>query len=61
MSSVKLLLGGNQPDRLCAPMAAHAVERGGEVRTGAGLRKILVDKDTGEVTGMELAGGRAQK
>ena len=28
-------LDGNQPDRLCAPMAAHVEARGGEVRVGA--------------------------
>jgi 15-cis-phytoene desaturase len=50
-------LDGNQPDRLCAPMAAHAIERGGEVRTGAGLKKILVDDVSGEVVGLELVGG----
>ena len=50
-------LDGNQPDRLCAPMAEHAVSRGGEVRTGAGLKKILVNDETGEVTGMELMSG----
>jgi hypothetical protein len=37
-------------------MAAHAVERGGEVRTGAGLKRFLVDDATGEVTGLELVG-----
>ena len=50
-------LDGNQPARLCAPMAEHAIERGGEVRTGAALKKILVDDTTGEVTGMELVSG----
>ena len=50
-------LDGNQPDRLCAPMAKHATDRGGEVRTKAGLKRILVDEVTGDVTGMELIGG----
>ena len=50
-------LDGNQPDRLCAPMAAHAEARGGEVRTKAPLKRILVDDATGEVTGMELVSG----
>ena len=50
-------LDGNQPDRLCAPMAKHAMDAGGEVRTKAGLKRILVDETTGDVTGMELIGG----
>ena len=50
-------LDGNQPDRLCGPMARHATDRGGEVRTKAGLKRILVDETTGDVTGMELIGG----
>ena len=50
-------LDGNQPDRLCGPMARHATDRGGEVRTNAGLKRILVDETTGDVTGMELIGG----
>jgi 15-cis-phytoene desaturase len=50
-------LDGNQPDRLCAPMAAHAEARGGEVRTKAPLKRILVDDATGEVTGVELVSG----
>ena len=50
-------LDGNQPDRLCAPMAKHAMDAGGEVRTKAGLKRILVDESTGDVTGMELIGG----
>ena len=28
-------LDGNQPDRLCAPMAEHFVTEGGTVRRGA--------------------------
>jgi len=50
-------LDGNQPDRLCKPMADHVVAAGGEVRTGCGLREILLDATTGEVTGLALAGG----
>ncbi|ACO70161.1 phytoene desaturase [Micromonas commoda] len=51
-------LDGNQPDRLCAPMAKHVeTVAGGEVRTKAGLKRILVDETTGDVTGMELIGG----
>ena len=51
-------LDGNQPDRLCAPMAKHVeTVAGGEVRTKAGLKRILVDESTGDVTGMELIGG----
>jgi hypothetical protein len=37
-------LDGNQPARLCAPMVEHVAARGGEVRTGAALRQILVDE-----------------
>ena len=40
-------LDGNQPDRLCAPMAAHVEARGGEVRVGAPVREIVVDPASG--------------
>ena len=50
-------LDGNQPARLCAPMAEHFVKRGGEVRTEAPLKKWLVNETTGAVEGVELVSG----
>ena len=50
-------LDGNQPARLCAPMAEHFVEKGGEVRTEAPLKKWLVNDTTGAVEGVELVSG----
>ena len=50
-------LDGNQPDRLCAPMAKHVTDRNGEVRVGAGLKELLVDETTGLVAGARLASG----
>merc|ERR1740124_1849219 len=38
-------LDGNQPDRLCAPMAAHIMARGGEVRLNAPVAEIVVNDD----------------
>jgi 15-cis-phytoene desaturase len=50
-------LDGNQPARLCAPMAEHFVKKGGEVRTEAPLKKWLVNDATGAVEGVELVSG----
>ena len=50
-------LDGNQPDRLCAPMAEHFVSRGGSVRLGAGMKKFLTTDDSVSVTGIELVSG----
>merc|ERR1719491_627438 len=43
-------LDGNQPDRLCAPMAAHVKERGGNVVMNAPLQEIQTNED-GSVKG----------
>ena len=50
-------LDGNQPDRLCAPMAAHVEARGGEVRVGAPVREIVVDPASGRVEKLRLGDG----
>ena len=50
-------LDGNQPDRLCAPMAAHVEARGGEVRVGAPVREIVVDPASGRVQKLRLGDG----
>ena len=50
-------LDGNQPARLCAPMAEHFCKKGGEVRTEAPLKKWLVNDTTGAVEGVELVSG----
>ena len=51
-------LDGNQPDRLCAPMAEH-IERvgGGKVITDAPMQEILVDAD-GNVEGVKMRDGQ---
>ena len=51
-------LDGNQPDRLCAPMAEH-IERvgGGRVMVDSPMQEILVDDESGEVTGVKLRNG----
>jgi len=49
-------LDGNQPDRLCAPMAAHAEARGGEVRLSAPIKEIQTNTD-GTVAGLLLRDG----
>ena len=38
-------LDGNQPDRLCAPMAEHIMARGGEVRLNAPVAEMLTNED----------------
>ena len=50
-------LDGNQPDRLCAPMAAHVEARGGEVRVGAPVREIVVGPASGRVQKLRLGDG----
>mmetsp|Transcript_14460 Transcript_14460/g.30555 ORF Transcript_14460/g.30555 Transcript_14460/m.30555 type:complete len:624 (+) Transcript_14460:23-1894(+) len=49
-------LDGNQPDRLCAPMAKYVEARGGEVRLNALLDAIVTDDD-GEIQGLKLRDG----
>mmetsp|Transcript_41134 Transcript_41134/g.74291 ORF Transcript_41134/g.74291 Transcript_41134/m.74291 type:complete len:650 (+) Transcript_41134:53-2002(+) len=49
-------LDGNQPDRLCEPMAEHIRARGGEVRMSAALDKIELNDD-GTVKCLTLRGG----
>jgi len=49
-------LDGNQPDRLCAPMAAHVEARGGEVRTSSPVQEILTNED-GSVAGLLMRDG----
>ena len=38
-------LDGNQPERLCAPMADHIKARGGEVRLNAPVAEMLTNED----------------
>ena len=51
-------LDGNQPDRLCAPMAEH-IERvgGGRVMVDSPMQEIMVDDESGKVTGVKLRNG----
>jgi len=49
-------LDGNQPDRLCAPMAQHIVKGGGEVRTNAPVKRIVTNDD-GSVKHLEMRDG----
>jgi len=50
-------LDGNQPARLCAPMAEHFTKLGGEVHVGTSLKKWIVNDVTGAVEGVELTSG----
>lgn len=50
-------LDGNQPDRLCAPMAEHIVKvGGGAVRVDAPMQEILL-ADDGSVAGVKMRDG----
>lgn len=50
-------LDGNQPDRLCAPMAEHITKvGGGEVRVDAPMQEILLAED-GSVAGIKMRDG----
>ena len=49
-------LDGNQPDRLCAPLASHITSRGGSVLVDTPMQEILVDAD-GNVEGVKLRNG----
>jgi 15-cis-phytoene desaturase len=50
-------LDGNQPDRLCAPMAEHIVKvGGGVVRVDAPMQEILL-ADDGSVAGVKMRDG----
>nr|AUE44559.1 phytoene desaturase [Chroomonas sp.] len=49
-------LDGNQPERLCAPMAEHITKGGGEVRTNSPVKKI-VTHDDGSIKHLEMRDG----
>jgi len=49
-------LDGNQPERLCAPMAEHIKRGGGEVRTSAPVKRIVTNDD-GSVKHLEMRDG----
>ena len=51
-------LDGNQPDRLCKPMAEY-IERvgGGRVLVDSPMQELVVDESTGRVQGVRLRGG----
>jgi len=49
-------LDGNQPDRLCAPLASHITSRGGSVLVDTPMQEILVDAE-GNVAGIKLRNG----
>lgn len=49
-------LDGAPPTRLCQPIADYITSRGGEVRTNAGVREIVLNRD-GTVRGFLLKGG----
>ena len=49
-------LDGNQPERLCAPMAEHITKGGGEVRTKTPVKRIVTNDD-GSVKHLEMRDG----
>jgi 15-cis-phytoene desaturase len=49
-------LDGNQPDRLCAPMADHVKAGGGEVRMKARLKEFVLNDD-GSVKCLKMTNG----
>jgi len=49
-------LDGNQPDRVCAPMAQHVEARGGHVHTSAPMKEIVV-ADDGSVSHLLMRDG----
>ena len=49
-------LDGPPTTRLCEPMAEHFRKRGGDVKLGQRLKKIVLD-DAGNVAGLEMVGG----
>ena len=49
-------LDGNQPERLCAPMAEHIKRKGGEVRTSSPVKRIVTNDD-GSVKHLEMRDG----
>jgi len=49
-------LDGNQPDRLCAPMAEHIKKVGGSVRVDAPMQEFLLDEQ-GSVAGIKMRDG----
>jgi len=49
-------LDGNQPDRLCEPMANHIEARGGEVKINSPVKEILTNED-GTVAGLAMRDG----
>nr|BBD75422.1 phytoene desaturase [Euglena gracilis] len=50
-------LDGNQPDRLCAPLKSHIEARGGEVRVGQRVQRIVLRPD-GSVDHLRLVDGQ---
>jgi 15-cis-phytoene desaturase len=50
-------LDGLPPERLCAPIADTFTAKGGSVRMNARLQEILLDDETGNVTGFKLTDG----
>ena len=50
-------LDGMPPERLCAPIAESFTAKGGSVRMSSRLQEILLDDDTGAVTGFKLVDG----
>jgi len=49
-------LDGNQPDRVCAPMAQHVEARGGKVHTSSPMKEIVV-ADDGSVSHLLMRDG----
>jgi 15-cis-phytoene desaturase len=49
-------LDGNQPERLCEPMAQHIRRGGGEVRVNSPVKRIVTNED-GSVKHLELRDG----
>lgn len=50
-------LDGMPPERLCAPIAESFTAKGGTVRMSSRLQEILLDDETGNVTGFKLVDG----
>ncbi|KAG8466085.1 hypothetical protein KFE25_005655 [Diacronema lutheri] len=50
-------LDGNQPERLCEPLAHHVRAAGGAVRLGCAVRQIELEPDGSRVAALVLDGG----
>ena len=50
-------LDGNQPDRLCEPMREYIESKGGSVRLGAAVGKLIIDKDNNNIKSLLLRSG----